>query len=668
MTAAPSTGQAHPATLPQPRVRRSWYHPRYLLTALALAAAEAAGLAALAHAYQLAATTVSSEPEFTWFWAGMALMVLPLAGLAGRRAASPAMRTGLLILYGIVSFAPKLLRDPASPIFHDEFAHWRQTESILRTGELFRQNPIVPIAARYPGLHATTASLVSMTGLSIWQAATLLMLCLHVVLVLGVAGLAGAVGLGSRAAALAALLYGLNPSFLYFDTQFAYESMAITLVMWALTGYVRAVCARTGRGRAEWGVLTVVLAAATVVTHHLSSVFLIVIVTIAAVALSTPPLARAAGSARTAVTAWTLTLAIAAMTACWFSFAAPGTLGYLSPYPGAGFGELLHAIEGAGSGRHLFAASLSPQWEQAAAYLTTLLALGFAVAGLLMLWSLARRGALPRGPQRALRAAFALLGLVYFPSTLFIFSPSGAEGARRSWAFSWIGLSLLAAPAAVALAGWAGRRRARLARHCAALVLGAALAVALVGGTAAGLDASYRFPGPFLYGSDARSITPELTAAGAWFRTRYGPGHNIVTDRYTALVFGSFGLQNPGTSSPGFPIYELYLARPGAPISRSLLAELSSSHFGYLVVDRRMAYELPELGVYFSADDPGTLLPAHGSTPVFRGRLAKFNRLPWLVKIFQSDNYRIYRLDLGPGQTGYQRPAPALRGRLSVTS
>ena len=668
MTATPSTGQAHPATLPQPRARRSWYHPRYVLTALALAAAEAAGLAALAHAYQLADTTVSSEPEFAWFWAGMAVMVLPLAGLAGRRAASPAMRTGLLILYGIVSYAPKLLRDPASPIYHDEFAHWRATKEILRTGELFRQNPIVPIAARYPGLHATTASLVSMTGLSIWQAATLLLLCLHVLLVLGMAGLAGAVGLGSRAATLAALLYGLNPSFLYFDTQFAYESMAITLLMWTVTGYVRAVRSRRGRGRAEWGVLTVVLAAATVVTHHLSAAFLLVIVTLAAVALSVPPLARAGGWARAALTAWALTLAIAVMAACWFFLAAPGTLSYLSPYPGAGLGQLLRAVEGSGSGRQLFAASLSPPWEQASAYLTTLLALGFALAGVLMLRSAARRGELPRGPQRALRAAFALLGLVYFPSTLFILAPSGAEGARRSWAFTWIGLSLLAAPVAAALSDWAGRRPARLPRHCVALALGAALGVALVGGTAAGLDASYRFPGPFLYGSDARSITPELTGASAWFRSRYGAGRNIVTDRYTALIFGSFGLQNPGTSSRGFPIYELYLARPGAPISASLLSELRSSHFGYLVVDRRMAYDLPELGVYFSSDDPDSLFPAHGSIPVFRGRLAKFNRLPWLVKVFQSDNYRIYRLELGPGRTGYRRPAPALRGRLSVTS
>ena len=71
----------------------------------------------------------------------------------------------------------------------------------------------------------------------------------------------------------------------------------------------------------------------------------------------------------------------------------------------------------------------------------TVLALGLAVGGLLLIRAWVRDGHLPRGRRRALLFAFALLGLVYFPSTIFILSPTGAEGARRSWAFTWIGLS-----------------------------------------------------------------------------------------------------------------------------------------------------------------------------------------------------------------------------------
>ena len=123
-------------------------------------------------------------------------------------------------------------------------------------------------------------------------------------------------------------------------------------------------------------------------------------------------------------------------------------------------------------------------------------ALALAVGGLLLIRARIRDGSLPRGRRRALLIAFAVLGLVYFPSTVFILSPAGAEGARRSWAFSWIGLCLLAGPAVVWLVDWAGRRSRRWLRASMRSGLLAALAIALVGGTAAGLDACLPVPGP----------------------------------------------------------------------------------------------------------------------------------------------------------------------------
>ena len=153
-----------------------------------------------------------------WFWAGMLLLSLPLISVIARSATSNALRAALLILYGILTYAPKLLRDPSSPIYHDEFAHWRSTYEILHTGKLFRANPLIPIIARYPGLHASTAALVNATGLNIWQAATVLLVLCHLLLILGIAALGEALGMTSRAASLAAIIYSFNSSFLYFDT------------------------------------------------------------------------------------------------------------------------------------------------------------------------------------------------------------------------------------------------------------------------------------------------------------------------------------------------------------------------------------------------------------------------------------------------------------------
>lgn len=645
----------------QPRRNRRW-----ILPTAAVACSLLAGMAAMAHAYQIGEYHLSTPSEFMWFWAGMLLLTLPLIGLMARRGTSRTLRTALLTLYGIVTYAPKLLRNPFSPLYYDEFAHWRATEEILRTGKLFNQDPIVSIAARYPGLHAATAALVNATGLTIWQAATVLLLLCHALLTLGIAALAEGLGVTSRTASLAAVLYSLNSSFLYFDTQFAYESMAVTLVVWTLVAYVRAISSRSTRERAASCFMTVLLSAGTVITHHLSTFTLVLIMAVIALGLSIPWLARAERWVRAAATAWALTLAVTLMAGFWFFVVAPGTISYLSPYFGQGLSQLMEDAQGTGTAKQVFSASLSPWWEQRSAYLVVMLAFAMAVGGLLFLRSRMKHRRIQRGPLRALVLGFAALGILYFPSTLFILSSAGAEGARRSWAFTWIGLAVLAAPLAGLLLDLASRPIARWARVSLRIGLTIATALAMIGGTAAGLDASYRFPGPFLYGSDTRDITPELLAASAWFRARFGTGNNIVTDRYTGVIFASYGLQNTAATYSSFPTYELFLAKPGSPVMSSLLAKLKSGDYDYVIVDRRMAYHLPEVGVYFDPGEPNSLVPASGKSP-FYGKLQEFNSLSWMVKIFQSDNYSIYRLDLPVTKIVYGSKPPAGLGKLVVT-
>jgi hypothetical protein len=193
-------------------------------------------------------------------------------------------------------------------------------------------------------------------------------------------------------------------------------------------------------------------------------------------------------------------------------------------------------------------------------------------------------------------------------------------------------------------------------------------ATALVGGTAAGLDASYRFPGPYLYGSDARSDTPELNAMAQWFLARFGPGHRMVTDRYTGLEMASFGLQDTAMPSAAFPVWDLYTARPGQPLGPpSLFTVLTQGHYRYLVVDKRIATDVPLLGIYFEGNEPGDFVQPNGQ-PIFSGRLAKFNGVLWMSKIFESDNYAVYRMNLPAGSQRYQvRPAAPLRGKLTVS-
>ena len=632
----------------------------------AVAACEVAGLTAIAASYLIAQTTASDEAEFIWFWLGMIAIELPVIAVIARRGSSAAARSAALVVLGFVSYAPKLLRDPSGPAYHDEFAHWRDTYDIVASGRLFQNAQIIPIIARYPGLHATTAVLVDVTGLDIWQAATVLLLLCHVTLLLGIAVLARAVGLGSRAAGLAAAAYGFNASFLYFDTQFAYESMAITLVVWALAAFAQALRGRPGPQRRAWCGLTVLLASGCVITHHLSTIELTVVMAGVSIAISLPGLARSDGWKGTAATAWGLTAFTGLAITAWIVFVAPGTVAYLSPYLGAGLSQLLHLAAGKGSGRQLFSASLSPWWEHDAAFAVTVIALGLAVGSLLMLRRWLRQRELPSGRGRALLVAYTALGLIYFPSTAFILSPAGAEGARRSWAISWIGLAIAVGPMVAWLLDWAARRSRMGTRAAVRIGLAAVAAVALVGGTAAGLDASYRLPGPYLFGSDARSDTPELDAMTRWFLDRFGPGNNVVTDRYTGLLIASYGLQNTALPSAGFPVWDLYSDKPGGPIGPpSLITELTSADFRYLIVDERMADDAPQLGVYFEGTEPTGFIRPDGE-PVFKGRLGKFNTISWMAKVFQSDNYAVYRMSLPASGDRYQASPVRLRGKLTV--
>jgi hypothetical protein len=657
---------------PQPLDATSWtprhaakQERRWLFT-LMLAACAAAGMAAVVKSYLIAQTTVSDEAEFIWFWVGMSFMELPLIAVIARRRTGAAVRSALLVIIGFTSYAPKLLRDPSAPLYHDEYAHWRATYDIIASGRLFQPAQIVPVIARYPGLHAATAVLVDVTGLSIWQAATVLVLLCHVALLAGIVTLGRAVGLDSRAATLAAVGYGFNASFLYFDTQFSYESMSITLVVWSLAAFTEAIRAQPGPHRSAWCCLTVMLSFGCAITHHLTTIELTAVMLIISVALSLPRAARSGGWRGTAVTAWLLTAFTLTAIVGWIYFLAPVTVAYLSPYLGTALNQLTQMLSGASSGRQLFSASLSPWWEHLAAFGVTLVAFAFAAGGLLLRRRWRRSGWLAPGRERALLLGYATVGLGYFPSTVFIFSQAGAEGSRRSWAISWIGLAVLTALAAAWLVDWASARRRAVARLAALGMLTAMTAIALVGGTAAGLDASYRFPGPYLYGSDARSDTPELNAMAQWFRVRFGPGHRVVTDRYTGLEMASFGLQDTAMPSAAFPVWDLYAAKPGQPLGPPFLfSVLTQGHYRYLVVDKRIATDVPQLGIYFEGNEPGDFVQPDGQ-PIFSGRLAKFNTVPWMSEIFESDNYAVYRMNLPAGSQRYQvRPAPLL-GKLTV--
>ncbi|WP_304523754.1 hypothetical protein [Actinoplanes sp. DH11] len=603
--------------------------------ALTLTIAAAAGAAALVVAYRRAEW--GQGGQFGWFWAGMLIFTLPAAWWGMRTGVSARLRLAVLAGYGCFTYLPKLLRNPGGPLYHDEYAHWGQSHDILLDGRLFEQNPIVRVIGDYPGLHATVSSLAALTGLSVWHAALLALITAHVLVLLGVAVLAGQLWPDPRAGVAAAFAYSLNSSFLFFDTQLGYESLALCVLVWALAGALRAMRATTRDGRFGWAAFTWLLALTAVATHHLTALWLTGILGLLSITATLGPLRTAAR------TGWALTGGVALITGLWMSAVAPRTGSYLDPYLGRALGQFGGLAGGGSGGRTLFSQSIAPWWERATAYAAPGFAL-LAMAGAAALWWRRRRTADPL--TSAGTAAMLLVGALYFPATLLILTPAGAEGARRSWAFSYLGLALAVAPLIIALLDRPRRRRSapRVALLVPGVALLAACALMLVGNNAAGMNPSYRFPGPPVFGSDTRAATPEVLAAAAWLRETQGREARLVADRYSGLIFGSYGEQHPTTGSATFPAYDLYLAQPGRPMPAALLHQLRSWRFEFLVVDRRMAEQVPDIKIYFETNEP---IPHDGRPAFTRAQLTKFDTLPWLIKMYDGPHVAIYRFDFG---------------------
>jgi hypothetical protein len=250
--------------------------------------------------------------------------------------------------------------------------------------------------------------------------------------------------------------------------------------------------------------------------------------------------------------------------------------------------------------------------------------------------------------------ALSAFGLLYFPAAIFLFAPIGAEGARRSWGFTYLGVALIVAvvlcapappvvhpeppalhrvdPSTIELS-----RRSKTIRVAAAIL---AVCCLVVGNVSAGLNDAYRFPGPYQFGSESRSLTPELLALATEFGKLVGP-KRVVTDRFTGLAIVQFGQAFTASPSPSFPAWELITST--AVPSRELARQLISSSYDYLIVDSRLATLLPLIGNYFEPSEP---FADAAQSPFPAAALNRLNTVPWASKIVQTDHYSVYRLHL----------------------
>jgi hypothetical protein len=608
------------------------------------------GALLVTYSYAYAATEVTGQVHYQLFWLGVLLFIVPAFLRLCASDASRVERLAIITAIGLFSYLPKFLRDPQSPLYFDELSHWRQAEMILRTGRLFLPNPQNYMNQYFPGLETLTAALRDLTGMPTFTIGTILISVLHVIGLVGIFVIAEGLTHSARSAGLAAFIYSLNPSFMYFDSQYSYESVAIFILIWVIAAVINMQAAEGDRPRqGAWFVAGLLLAAACIVTHHLSTIMMVtVLVLITGVTWISVHRGVCTPGNALVTTIFTIIASLAAV--AWFVLISPQVFTYLGQPLTRAFAELSRILNAQQPARQLFARSTTPSYEHWAAYAAPVLLFFGAGYALYSRWYIHMRS--PAG------IALIAFGTLYIASLPAMLTQAGNEGARRSWAFTYIGLSVLLAPVIPRLLKPPRRPLVE------ALTLGCLvvfMSIVLVGNVSAQTNEYYRFPGPYVYGSDARSITSELLQTTQWFRRTEGINNTVVADRYTGQVVASFGLDWTPRAGGALPLWELY--ESPAKLSSGLLDALVRSHSNYLVVDRQMSRHLPYLGVYFN-DEPTAVIR---KTPPTAEAIKKFEQLPWTIKVYQSDNLSVYRFNFAALTLSW-KPTSVTRVRPSITT
>lgn len=553
------------------------------------------------------------------FFAGLLLIVLPIGLRLLTTSAHGTERMALVGLMALALYVCKFLRDPLRVGGFDEFLHLRTAQDIVSTGTLFEPNSLLTVSPYYPGLELVTASIAQMAGVGIYEAGVLLLAGARLVFLLSLFFFFAMASGSARVAGIASLIYMLNPRFLYFDAQFAYETLGLPLAALALY-----LLARRGHSSpARWAGLTVIMVVtlvAVITTHHVTSAMLsafLVLWALTAVVLGRRDRSRPGQVALLAV----------GLTVGWTLLVASATIDYLAPVLSATLAETLRLLTGELDPRELFVSrggAIAPLWERLVGSASAAVVLLLLPLGLLIAWA--------RHRTNPLVVALALVACAYPLTLLARFTSVGAEAASRTPEFLFIGIGLVIA---LGLARFSYRGRLGATQLATAGVLVALLAV---GGVLTGMPPWARLPGPYLVSADSRSIEPEGLAAAGWAQAVLGPDNHFVADRVNRILLSTYGDQQLITTyETGLAFRRLYLTRQIEAVHREIVRD---GQIQYLVADRRLTTALPVVGHYFDRGEESVV--GRRITPLDPELLDKFDRLPEVSRVFDSGNIQIY--------------------------
>ena len=614
--AGDDTGHPIPEVQPRPRARAVWAGPVLVAVALGI----------LGQAWVGYQGRITGYPSSVRWYGTLCLIFVPSAALIMSGRISDQARTWFTLFLSLALLATRFVLYPDQFVYHDELINYRVLLSIEQTRHLFTPNSLLPVTADYPGLAIATSAVHQLTGLSLHSSGMTILVVVRLIMTLSLVRITQRISGSVTLGCLAALIYATNPQYIYFNSQYSYQSIALPLCFFCVYVF-------TMERKAE-GLLAVVPSAAVVLavaaSHHLSSLALIVVLW--AWYLFTRITKRPVDQL--------LALAVISLliVAIWTFMARAVIVPYISEIARNSITNIVNLLHGRSS--HQFftdtAGDHNPAWEVALSALSVLLIISTLVPAL---WHAFMK-------RRLLSAAAITLFVI---AAMYPIIPVGhltnatAEVSDRSSGFIYVGLAYLVA------AWWfrsgAFHRHARadrftVPRHTWLLVVG--LTICFVGGTVIGSGPSWLFgPGRYLVSADNRSVDPLALQAAHWEGASLSPGNRVYTDRVNGLLAAVYGDQHVltalGDRVDQGTVSTLLLRNP-APADVSVACR-AGVHF--LIADQRLATSLPHVGVYI---DVGEYLSGMRTAPPDPGALTKFDNVRGAERIFDNGAIRIYDL------------------------
>jgi hypothetical protein len=583
----------------------------------------------------VAAADGASRSGQTWggwlFWPAIFVCSAAFAyRLAGERAGR-VERIGLVVAFGLWLFAVKVLRDPSQFTFADELVHSYNVDRIVSTHALFASNPLLPLTPSYPGLETATAALRLLTGSSTFAAGITLIALSRVLMMLALFALFEFVSGSARLAGLAALVYTANANFVFFSTEFSYESFALPLAVFAAYAMARWLAlkesdlarddGRHARSHARvWGAFVIVTGFAIVVTHHLTAYVLI------AFLLATTRVQREIRRLwKVYVTPFPFAAFMLVASLLWVFLVARSTWTYLyQPFHEA-FRSTINTISGHSAPRKLFSAGAkgtdtTPTWQRLVTIWAALLTAAGLPFGLRRVWKSHR--------SEAVYVVLAVAAAGYVLSLGLRLVPAAWEIANRASEFLFIGVGLVLALSG--LENWRPQFAPRLGR----LLLSVAVSILLGGGIIAGWSSGLLLSQASAVSVPGATIHPQGLVAAEWAAKHLGPGHRFTADPANArLLAGDAGEFAIAGTNPDVDAVMREEKLEGWHVR--LLRDL---HVQYVLIDQRLISEDPLAGYAFVTDASP---PAWRATYPARS-VHKFDRQSAVSRLFDSGSVVIY--------------------------